>query len=70
MDLFNGHIEYLAKQRIDNEDEVILKPAPPPGLYGSTADSRPENKEFIIKVQQTMSHLDACETLRQCKFTD
>ena len=68
--MYNGHVEYLAKQCIDKEAEVILKPVPPPGLYGSTddsrpEDSRPENKEFIIKVQQTMCHLDACNASSQ-----
>ena len=66
-----GHIEYLTQHLqpakcIPKEQNVIKKPTP--GKYGPTADSRSENKEFVIRVQKTMPQLYACEKLRQCEF--
>ena len=68
-----GHIEYLTQRLqpakcIAKEQNVIMKR--PPENYGSTADSRSENKELMIKISQAKSRHDACEKLRQCEFTE
>ena len=66
-----GHIEYLTQHLqpakcIPKEQNVIKNL--PPGKYGPTADSRSENKEFVIRAQQAMSQLYAGETLQRCEF--
>ena len=66
-----GHIKYLAQHLqpakcIPKEQNVDMKPTPE--MYGPTADSWSENKEFMIKVPQAMSQLYAYERLRQCEF--
>ena len=57
--VLKGHIEYLTKylrtaKGIDKEQNIVLRPTP--GTYGSTVESRSENKDlFCIKYYKNVS---------------